>query len=407
MRPPAAAQAELRNRRATEPRLHRQDLFEQRATVKMFARPEPEGPTQLQKRPTARPEPTQLIPAKAIATSRQPAPAQQAARAPEGAPATAAVGMVENARGRVASAAGRLAGSMARGLEGLELSAQLRRVASPSGLWTAAARGLGAAGDALRNASGRWSRFAEGVQAAQRFTEGGGRLALPRPAEGTSAGNAGKEAGAADWRRASAAFATSSEMIQSLSVADDDGARRAASALLPLLQEHSRLDPGDQASRQVLRQVADAASDLGAAREPADAAQAARALRSAGKQVRQLFLERGGGAATVNTDQAATFQRLAKVVSAGDEAADAFRRGDHRGLAAIGADLASTLAQEGGRRAPEALALRERTHQLLAAGTGDEAAAKRLHVAIHQAQAGAQWQRDRLLQSLDLGARAA
>lgn len=404
MRSPAAEQPELRNRRATELGLRQKDLFEQRGTLKIPARPEP---TQLQKRPAARPEPTQLIQAKAIAPSRQPAPVRQAPRAPEEAPATAAVGAVEDARGRAASVAGRLAGAMARGLAGLELGAQQHRVASPSGPWTAAARGLGAAGDALRNASARWSRFAEGVQVAQRFTEGGGRLALPRPAES----KAGKEAGAADWRRAAAAFSTSSEMIQSLSVADDDGARRAAAALLPLLQEHSRLAPGDVAARQVLRQVADAASALGAAREPADAAQAARALRAAGKQVRQLFVERGGGAATVNTDQAATLQRLAKVVRAGDEAADAFRRGSHRGLAAIGADLASILAQDGGRRTAEALTLRERTHQLLATGPGDEAgataAAKRLHVAIHQAQAGAQWERDRLLQSLDLGARAA
>src|SRR4051812_7380118 len=235
MRPPGAEQPELRNRRATEPRIRQQDLFEQRATVKLFARPEPARPesTQLQKRPAARPEPTQLIPEKSIAPSRQPAPGRQAARAPEAPPATPVVGAVEGARGRVAAAVGRLAGSMARGLEGLELSAQQRRVASPSGPWTAAARGLGAAGDALRGASARWSRFAEGVQAAQRFTEGGGRLALPRSAESASAGKTGKEASAADWRRASTAFATSSEMIQSLSVADDDGARRAASALLP------------------------------------------------------------------------------------------------------------------------------------------------------------------------------
>src|SRR5689334_3582250 len=88
-RSPAAESPELRNRRATEPRIHQQDLFEKSDTVKIPARPEPARPSPLQKRPAARPEPTQLIPEKAIAPppSRQPAaPARQAPRAPEAAP---------------------------------------------------------------------------------------------------------------------------------------------------------------------------------------------------------------------------------------------------------------------------------------------------------------------------------
>src|SRR5689334_3430032 len=70
-RPPTAQQPELKNKRATEPKIHQQDLFEKAATVKIFARPEPAKSSPLQKRPAARPEPTQLIPAKAIASSRQ------------------------------------------------------------------------------------------------------------------------------------------------------------------------------------------------------------------------------------------------------------------------------------------------------------------------------------------------
>ena len=53
----------------------------------------------------------------------------------------------------------------------------------------------------------------------------------------------------------------------------------------------------------------------------------------------------------------------------------------------------------------DAIALRDRTHALLSAqSSGNETdtvgAAKRLHVAIRQAQAGAQWERDRLLSTL-------
>src|SRR3954470_21576488 len=118
MRPPVAEQQPelLRNRRTTEPRLHQRDLFEKQATIKIFARPEPARSSQAQKRPAARPEPTQLIATQALTPSRQPAPGRQAARAPEAAPATAAMGAAEGARGRIASVAGRLAGSMARGL---------------------------------------------------------------------------------------------------------------------------------------------------------------------------------------------------------------------------------------------------------------------------------------------------
>jgi len=354
-----------------------------------------------------KPEATMLIQARDVAPGPSAKPAlktpaastQAAARAP---------GALETLGRSTAGLAGRAAGAGARALAGMELSAQLRRVANPSALWGGAARMFGAAGDALRGASSRWDRHAQGVQTAQRFADGGGKLSLPRG--GLDA--AGRANGASDWRRAGAAFATSSEMMKSLAVADDEGARGAASRLLPLLADHARSNPANADAHRAMRLVADAASSLGAAREPADAALAARELRSAGKQVMQLFAERGGGAAQVSSDQAASLQRLATVVRGGDEAADAFKRGSHRSLAAIGAELASALSQGGDGQAAQALALRDRTHELLSAQSGGgEAdtinAAKRLHVAIRQAQAGAQWERERLLQNLDRSSRAA
>lgn len=416
--------AEEPRRREENPLLRQADLFE-RPTDKFPARPEPTSkipvrpePTALLRAPAAeprkqarRPEATMLIPAGELPRSAPPRSTEAARRAPEaqGTSGSALQRAGEGVRRGAAELGSRLAGAAAGALDNLELAAQLRRVANPSPLWTAAARGLGAAGDAMRSAASRWSRYAEGTEAAQRFAEGAGRLSLPRPGENAAASP--QASSAADWRRASGAFQKSNEMVGALGLADDDKARRSAQDLLIILRDQARENPGDSDAHRALRQVADAASALGAAREPADAAQAARALRAAGKQVRQLFVERGGGAASVSTSQAATLQRLARVVSAGDEAADAFRRGSHRSLAAVGADLAATLAKGDGQQAAQALALRERTQELLAAdaagGADAVTAAKRLHVAIRQAQAGAQWERERLLQSLDRPARAA
>jgi hypothetical protein len=385
------------------------DAFEQRPTVKLPAiqqfpakpaaakagQPQgPQGPAQRSApKAASKPEPTMLIQA----------PAPQAA-APGGAkaPNAPAPGAMEGMRRRGAELVGRMAGSASRALDGLELTAQLKRVSNPSGLWNVAARVVGAAGDAARGAASRFSLFAQGVETAQRYAQNGAKLPLPK-----GGGEAPERAGSAqDWRRANEAFALSDRMVRSLAVADDDGAREAAAELLPILMDHAQRNPATGADAVgALRRVSDAAAALGQASEPADAAQAARELRSAGKQVRQLFAEQGGGAQTLSTDQAASLQRLATVVRGGDTASDAFRRGSHRSLAAIGAELATALSRGGDGQAAQAITLRDRTHELLSAqasgnGEGAVSAAKRLHVAIRQAQAGAQWERDRLLSQL-------
>jgi len=418
------AQDKLRRgaQKAGAPLRFKADLFEQRPTIKLPAAQQfqagekapktaqqPQVPAQRPQKASNKPEATMLIQAPAprapvagTATVKMPAVAD--------APKPAAPGAMENFRRRGAELAGRMAGAASRTLDGLELSAQLRRVSNPSGLWNAAAKVLGSAGDAARSAASRFQLFAQGVETAQKYSDHGAKLPLPRGGAETPA----RAGSAQDWRRANEAFALSDKMVRSLQVADDDGARQAAAQLLPILMDHSQRNANGADAVRALRHVANAASELGVAAEPADAAKAAKALRAAGKQVRQLFAEHGGGAQTLSTDQAASLQRLATVVRGGDSAADAFRRGSHRGLAAIGAELATALSQGGDGQAAQAISLRDRTHELLAAqakpdGETDAvtSAAKRLYVSIRQAQAGAQWERDRLLSTLSAPARAA
>lgn len=409
---PESKQAEERLRRAARgagtPLRFKADLFE-RPTVKLPARQDTQRsaqPRPTEKRPASKAssknEPTMLIQAPA---PRAPMAGSATVKVPAlaAAPKPAAPSAMENLRRGGAELAGRMAGAASRTLDGMELSAQLKRVSSPSMLWSSAAKVLGAAGDAARSVASRLQLFAQGVQTAQKFADNGAKIPLPRGAETPA-----RAGSAQDWRRANEAFSLSDRMVRSLQVADDDGARQAAAELLPILMDHAQRNPATSADAVgALRRVSDAAAALGQAAEPADAAQAARELRAAGKQVRQLFAEQGGGAQTLSTDQAASLQRLATVVRGGDAAAEAFRRGSYRGLAAIGTELATALSQGGDGQAAQGISLRDRTHELLAAqgGRGNEAdvvtgAAKRLYVAIRQAQAGAQWERDRLLGAL-------